>query len=82
MSSTVKVLALAGSERMGSVNVKLVKYAASKLQEIGAEVTIVDLKLGSGGLSTVELYGNPEEEMSLGQIVCRSLIGVFLGTVG
>lgn len=40
----MKVLALAGSTRAGSYNKQLVREAAKIAQEMGAEVTIIDLK--------------------------------------
>src|ERR1035437_1107676 len=40
----VKILAFAGSLRMGSFNKKLVKIAAEGARKAGAEVTLIDLK--------------------------------------
>lgn len=39
-----KILAFAGSSREGSINGKLVKYAAKRAEEMGAEVTVIDLQ--------------------------------------
>lgn len=44
MSYTPKILALAGSARKDSINVKLVKEAMQGAQEAGAEVTFIDFK--------------------------------------
>ena len=44
MSTTPKILALAGSTREGSYNKKLVRVAAAGAQAAGGEVTLVDLR--------------------------------------
>jgi NAD(P)H-dependent FMN reductase len=44
MSYTPKILALAGSLRIGSFNKKLVKISAQGAQQAGAEVTYFDLR--------------------------------------
>lgn len=44
MSQSVKVLAFAGSIRQDSFNKKLVRIAAENARELGAEVTLIDLK--------------------------------------
>ena len=44
MSDKIKIVALAGSTRVGSLNKKLIKASIPFLEEIGAEVTYVDLK--------------------------------------
>jgi len=41
--SSPSVLALAGSARRGSVNKRLIQYAARELEALGARVTLVDL---------------------------------------
>jgi chromate reductase len=43
MSNSPKILAFAGSARMGSFNKKLVQIAAQGARKAGAEVTIIDL---------------------------------------
>ncbi len=44
MSFAAKILAFAGSTRMGSFNKKLLKTAIAGAQKAGAEVTLLDLK--------------------------------------
>ncbi|MEH2183660.1 NADPH-dependent FMN reductase [Nostoc sp.] len=44
MASTPKILAFAGSTRIGSYNKKLVKIAAAGAKAAGAEVTYIDLR--------------------------------------
>lgn len=44
MSDVVKILAFAGSTREASWNKKLVQVAASGAREVGAEVTVIDLR--------------------------------------
>lgn len=43
MSSPIKILAFAGSDRIESFNKKLVKIAAAGAADAGAEVTLIDL---------------------------------------
>ncbi|MBL27498.1 MAG: FMN reductase [Rhodospirillaceae bacterium] len=44
MTATPRVLAFAGSLRAGSFNKKLVKVAADAARQVGAEVTLIDLR--------------------------------------
>ena len=44
MSEKVKIVALSGSTRVGSLNKKLVKASIPFLEELGAEVQYIDLK--------------------------------------
>ncbi len=44
LNAEIKVLAFAGSTREGSYNKKLVAEAAEKAREMGASVTLIDLK--------------------------------------
>ena len=43
-SRPVRLLAISGSARSGSLNRQLVELAARKAQALGAEVTLVDLR--------------------------------------
>ncbi len=44
LAAEVKVLAFAGSTREDSVNKKLVNMAAELARQVGAKVTVIDLK--------------------------------------
>ncbi len=42
--SSPRILAFAGSSRRGSLNVRLLEVAAARARELGAEVTVADLR--------------------------------------
>jgi len=68
LAAEIKVVALAGSLRADSVNKKLIREAAAIAQELGATVTLVDLKdyplpLYDGDLE--ESQGMPEKGKQL-----------------
>ncbi|MEZ0259587.1 MAG: NADPH-dependent FMN reductase [Alphaproteobacteria bacterium] len=44
MAKKIKILALAGATRKGSLNKKLIKLAAKGAEAAGAEVTLIDLR--------------------------------------
>ena len=68
----IKVLAFAGSTRSESFNKKLVKEAADKAREMGAKVTVIDLKDFPMPLYEADLEkekGMPENAKKLRQIM-------------
>ncbi len=71
-AAEIKVLAFAGSTRNESFNKKLVKEAADKAREMGAKVTVIDLKdfpmpIYDGDLEKEK--GMPENAKKLRQIM-------------
>lgn len=79
---SIKLLFFAGSARTASLNKRLAKAAAKKAEELGAEVTFVDLKdyampLYCGDLEEAE--GIPAAAKQLGEII-QAHDGVFIAT--
>lgn len=75
LTAETKVLAFAGSTREGSVNKKLVAEAAGIARQMGANVTVIDLKdypipFYDGDKETQE--GMPEKAKQLRQLMIQS----------
>jgi chromate reductase, NAD(P)H dehydrogenase (quinone) len=72
MSNSPKILALAGSARKGSFNVRLLRIAADAVRRSGGDVTLVDLRdyplpLYDGDLEADE--GVPDKAVKLAQLM-------------
>jgi chromate reductase, NAD(P)H dehydrogenase (quinone) len=82
LSAEIKVLAFSGSTREGSVNKKLVLEAASFARQMGANVTVIDLKdfalpFYDGDLEAKA--GMPEKAKQLRQLMIQNQI-IFIAS--
>ncbi len=72
LSAEMKILAFAGSTREGSYNKQLISEAAAKAREMGATVTVIDLKDYPMPIYEADLekaHGMPENTKKLRQIM-------------
>jgi chromate reductase, NAD(P)H dehydrogenase (quinone) len=78
---TARIVALAGSLRLGSYNRKLLKLAVQELEKLKAEVDVVDLKTANLVVydGDIEGVGIPPEVTALAERVSRAQ-GIVIST--